>query len=46
MFLINITREAKKSEIKLFFIFIKKIRETFEIFKRMFIITFILENYN
>ena len=46
MFLINITREIKKSEIKLFFIFIKETREIFKTFKRMFIITFILKHYN
>ena len=44
--LINITRETKKGEIKSFFVFIKKIRETFKIFKRVFIITFILKYYN
>ena len=45
-FLINVTREAKKNEIKSFFIFIKKAREAFKNFKRMFIITFILKHYN
>ena len=46
MFLINVTREIKKNEIKLFFVFIKKIYEIFKNFKRVFIITFVLKHYN
>ena len=44
--LIDMTRETKKNEIKSFFIFIKKTREAFKTFKRIFIIIFILKYYN